>query len=231
MFGIITTFTRVVFLLPLILLLTFALRMYFFTRKTADARKIPFRFYLSQAKYFVSQLFLQRRMEECPQEINKKRWTMHFILIASIFLMVFIKFFFLSWFQTDTVHPFYHPQRWLGYLAAAGLLYASGGIFWGRIRKKEEMYKFSEFSDWTFPTLLLLTALTGLGVHITRLSGLELAAHYAYAAHLMVVVAMVLVELPFGRWSHMIYRPLALFFQAVRDEALKAEKTVEEKAA
>lgn len=170
-------------------------------------------------------------MEECPQEINKKRWTMHFILIASIFLMVFIKFFFLSWFQTDTVHPFYHPQRWLGYLAAAGLLYASGGIFWGRIRKKEEMYKFSEFSDWTFPTLLLLTALTGLGVHITRLSGLELAAHYAYAAHLMVVVAMVLVELPFGRWSHMIYRPLALFFQAVRDEALKAEKTVEEKAA
>jgi len=30
---------------------------------------------------------------------------------------------------------------------------------------------------------------------------------------------MLAVEMSFGKWSHMIYRPLALYFQAVKEKA------------
>jgi len=45
------------------------------------------------------------------------------------------------------------------------------------------------------------------------------------------VVPMLLVEVPFGRSSHMLYRPLALYFTAVKERALKSLMAGEEKAA
>jgi hypothetical protein len=65
--------------------------------------------------------------------------------------------------------------------------------------------------------------------------GLGLGADYAYAVHLMIAVPMLLVEIPFGGSSHMLYRPLALYFAAVKERAkertLEAEMTLEEKTA
>jgi hypothetical protein len=47
----------------------------------------------------------------------------------------------------------------------------------------------------------------------------------------MIAVPMLLVEIPFGGSSHMIYRPLALYFAAVKERALEAEIRLEEKIA
>jgi hypothetical protein len=55
-----------------------------------------------------------------------------------------------------------------------------------------------------------------------RVAGLALAAHYAYALHLSITVPLLVVELPFGEWVHTMDRPLAIYFQAVRERARKA---------
>jgi heterodisulfide reductase subunit C/quinone-modifying oxidoreductase subunit QmoC len=55
-------------------------------------------------------------------------------------------------------------------------------------------------------------------VHILRVSGLEMATHYSYAIHLMISVPMLVIEMPFGKWTHMIYRPLALYFLSLREK-------------
>jgi hypothetical protein len=34
---------------------------------------------------------------------------------------------------------------------------------------------------------------------------------------------MLLIEIPFGKFSHIIYRPLALYFQAVKEKALQQQ--------
>ena len=73
------------------------------------------------------------------------------------------------------------------------------------------------------PVLLILTAISGMAVHICRYAGMAMTAHYLYAVHLMIAVPMLIVEVPFGNWSHMIYRPLALYFIAVRERAAKQE--------
>ena len=41
-----------------------------------------------------------------------------------------------------------------------------------------------------------------------------------YVVHLSVVVPMLALEVPFGKWSHLAYRPLAMYFADVRAEAL-----------
>jgi hypothetical protein len=42
------------------------------------------------------------------------------------------------------------------------------------------------------------------------LSGFELATCYTYAIHILIAVPMLVIEMPFGKWTHMIYRPLAM---------------------
>jgi ferredoxin len=220
MFDKITIFTLSVFFIPLFFLISNAFRMYWFTMKKDKKVKIPFFLYLTEAKTLILHAVTQKRFRDCP---DKKRWIKHLLLVAGCALMVLIKIFFLKWFQTDSIYPIYHPQRLLGYLAAGALLFATGEILIGRIKKREQIHKFSDLADWTLPVLLLLTALSGIAIHIFRYFGLELATHYAYALHLVVVVPMLVVEIPFGKFSHIVYRPLAVYFQAVKEKALQQQ--------
>jgi nitrate reductase gamma subunit len=129
---------------------------------------------------------------------------------------------FLRWFQTDEIHPIYHPTRVLGYYATAVLLYVTVEMMISRLKKQEEIHKYSEFSDWLFLVLLFLTSLTGIMMHLFRLSGMPLATYYSYVVHLAIAVPMLVVEVPFGKWAHLMYRPLALYLKAVKEGAAEA---------
>jgi hypothetical protein len=37
---------------------------------------------------------------------------------------------------------------------------------------------------------------------------------------------MLILEVPFGKWAHAYYRPLAVYFQAVKAKAKEQEKAV-----
>ena len=42
-----------------------------------------------------------------------------------------------------------------------------------------------------------------------------------YTFHLIIAVAMLVVEVPFGKWAHLLYRPLAVYLKNVKDKALE----------
>ena len=67
--------------------------------------------------------------------------------------------------------------------------------------------------------LLIVVAFTGILQHILHRSGLDVAANVTYVVHLMGVVPMLGLEVPFSKWAHLAYRPLAMYFSAVRAEA------------
>jgi len=79
------------------------------------------------------------------------------------------------------------------------------------------MHEYSHFSDWLFPVLLLLTALSGIVLHALRLMDMPMATYVAYVVHLAIAVPMLVVEVPFGKWSHLLYRPLAQYLQVVQE--------------
>jgi heterodisulfide reductase subunit C/quinone-modifying oxidoreductase subunit QmoC len=37
---------------------------------------------------------------------------------------------------------------------------------------------------------------------------------------------MLILEVPFGKWAHLYYRPLAIYFQAVKEKAKEQDKAV-----
>jgi hypothetical protein len=220
MFNMITVFTLTVFFIPLFFLVSNALRMYWLTMHSGNGVSIPLRLYLAEARTFILHALTQLRFRDCT---DKGRWIKHSLLVSGCLLMFVILVFFLKWFQTDSLYPVYHPQRWLGYLATGALIYATGDILLGRLKKREEAHKFSDPTDWILPVLLLLTAVTGIAVHISRYLGFSFTAHFTYALHLAVAVPMLVIEIPFGKLSHMMYRPLAIYFQNVRERALQLQ--------
>ncbi len=215
MFPTMTYFTLVVMLFPLLLLLSRVLRIWRLTMSRQQP-PIPFSVYAEEAWMYVYQSVTHSRMKKCPE---KGRWLGHWLLALGVVMMLTIKVFALRWFQTDNIYPWYNPQRWLGYLAAAFIFYGIGDILMGRVKAKKEIYKETHLEDLIFPILLVLTAVSGLAAHIFRLAGLGLCTHFTYALHVIIATPMLVVEMPFGKWGHMIYRPLALYFQAVKERA------------
>jgi len=63
--------------------------------------------------------------------------------------------------------------------------------------------------------------LTGIIMHIVRLAGWPMGTYVMYVIHLAIAVPMLVIEVPFGKWSHLFYRPLALFLTTVREKAAK----------
>ena len=216
MFPRIQYFTYAVFLIPAFFVASSAYRMF---RLTMGSRAVPLRCYLAEAKALLLNTVAHVQMLHCAAKGRRTKWSMHWLLAFGCVLMAAVKFFFLRWFQTDRIYPLYHPQRWLGYLGAACLLLGAGEILAAWVRERKPQHWSSRRSDLTLPTLLVLTALSGLAVHACRYAGAELASHYLYALHLTIAVPMLVVEVPFGHWSHMIYRPLALYLAAVQARA------------
>ena len=216
MFPIMTYFTLTVILLPLLLLLSRIIHIWRLTMAGNEHPRVPLATYVNQAWVYIYETVAQPLMRKCPEH---RRWLGHQILALGTVLMLGIKVFGLRWFQTDNIYPLYNPQRWVGYLAAAAIIYGIGGILYGRLMAKKEIYKETHFHDLVFPVLIVSTALTGLAAHVLRYLGFALACHYAYALHIVIATPMLVIEMSFGKWSHMVYRPLALYFLAVRERA------------
>lgn len=216
MFPLMTYYTLTVILVPLLLLLTRVFRIWRLTMAGDGQRNIPISAYVLEFWVYVYQSVSESLMHKCPEH---RRWLPHFMLALGTITMLTIKLFALRWFQTDSVYAVYHPQRLLGYLGSGLIICGIGDILIGRIRARREIYKETRFQDLVLPILLLATVFSGLATHICRLAGFGLTCHFLYAVHIMVTTPMLVVEMAFGKWAHMIYRPLALYFHAVKQRA------------
>jgi hypothetical protein len=213
--------------LLLFFIATNVLRMYQMIILRDKDLKIPPLLYITEAWNLVLHAFTQRRWATCAEDETDEKtkrskqisWITHILLTSGYGLMLILIIFFLNWFQTDEIYPFYHPQRWLGYLAAGALIYGAGEAVLGRVRKQHQMHRFSHPSDWLFPILLALLSLSGLVIHVLRYQGSPLATYYAYVAHLAFMMMLYVTVGPMGKWAHLIYRPFAVYFQAVKAKA------------
>jgi quinone-modifying oxidoreductase subunit QmoC len=198
-----------------------ALNMFRLTMYKDKSLKIPISLYFTQLKELIVHAATQKRFKDCT---TSNRWIKHWLLVVGYGTMFVLVVVFLNWFQTDNIYPIYHPQRWLGYFATIVLVVFTVEILYGRIVKRDQIHRFSHLSDWLFPILLFLTAVTGILVHMFRYMSFPLPTYYTYAIHMAVAVPMLVVEVPFGKWSHLVYRPLAVYFQSIKDKAIQLQK-------
>jgi ferredoxin len=191
-------------------------------RSTTDKIDIPLAVYASEFKAFVVHFLTQKRWRDCD-EMDHSRWFKHLLLVSGYVTMLALVVPLLWWFQTDNIYPLYHPQRWLGYYATIVLILTSSEALIGRYRKREEIHRFSHPTDWLFPSFILVGAVTGILVHIFRYAGWAWPTYTIYVIHLMAMFAMLDTEVGIGKWTHLIYRPLALYLEAVKKRATQQQ--------
>ena len=59
-------------------------------------------------------------------------------------------------------------------------------------------------------------------MHISRINQAPLLV--TYVVHLMIVVPMLCIEVPFSKWSHLAYRPFAIYFNNIKMAARELVK-------
>ncbi len=202
-------------------LLSNIFNMYRLTILKDKKLKIPLKLYVKEAWNLIFHFATQIKLSKCE---DKAFWGFHWLIMSAYTIMFTMIVVYLPWFQTEKIYPVTHPQRFLGYYATFGLLLAI--IIWSvkRITRKDEKQKFSHVSDWLFLIMLFLTTLTGIMLHYFRISGYVRLTYYTFIVHLAVLVPMLMVEVPFSKWSHLAYRPFAVYFANLKKSALKLQR-------
>jgi ferredoxin len=207
----------------LIFLLINAGHMWYLTMIKGTPFEVPWWLYVKQIFQLPWHFFTQKRYSEC----EKKRkhpffmpWFLHLGLMLGYVTMLVLVMVFIEKLQAGpeiqwSVHVF-------GYLASVGLIAGTVYFIRNRLKKNYVQYKKSHSSDWVFITLLFIIVVTGILQHIFHRTGLYELANITYVIHLMVVVPW-LLRMPFSKWAHLIYRPLAMYFAAIRRDALKRQ--------
>ncbi len=195
------------------------LRMWWFTVAGRKDIKVGLGSYIANAFALPFHFLTQQRYAKCER---RRPWMMHLVLALSYAILFTLVMFFLEDFQAGpetnwTLHAF-------GYVATLGLIGVSIFAIAGRFKKQESHYKHSHESDWLFVWLLFIVATTGIIQHILHRTGMDLYANIAYVIHLSCVVPMLILEVPFSKWSHMAYRPLAIYFSKVIEHSNSATK-------
>ncbi len=198
------------------------IRMWWFTigRETtgrSGTMRLSAGAYLRSIYQFPLHFITQKRYGQCER---KRPWVVHLALMLSYVTMLVLIMFFLEYMWSGPaidwrVHVF-------GYLASAGLIFATLWAIVGRLKKMEAQHQHSHESDWIFLILLLVVALTGVLQHVLHRADADVAANVVYVVHLMAVVPMLGLEVPFSKWSHMAYRPLAMYFATLRKQMVPA---------
>jgi hypothetical protein len=199
------------------LLISNILRMYYKIIWKSGKEKVSIMVHIREFWRLIYNFAVQPKFSKCD---DKNYWLSHWFLMSGYTIMFIVIVVYLPWFQTEAILPIYDPQRLLGYYATFGLLFGLFVAIIGRIRRKRMKFQFSHISDWLFLAMLTLTVITGILIHIFRIYGMPLATYISYIAHMAVLVPMILIEVPFSKWSHLAYRPFAVYFTQLKKYAV-----------
>lgn len=178
--------------------------------------KAPLSVYFKSIIELVVHMFTQKRTLGCDD--NLVRWFEHFILVLGYLSLLFTTVF-LNWFSSQSIVVIV-----LGYIESAIIFIVTFDFVRRRIKKENEISKHSHPSDWLFVIWLFLIGLTAFVVRLfIDLNFLENNI-WLYLVHLIVMVQWALLIVPFGKWTHFLYRSFALYFNNLIVAAQKLDK-------
>jgi len=178
----------------------------------------------------VESLGQRRYREDCKDDnpiepLYRRRWLIHALTIWG-FLGLFSATI-LDWGlaligvkETGAPIPLWYPSRLIGTLAGISLLYGVTMFMINRKRQVNRAAQHSTASDWLLLVLLWITGATGFFIEVALyLPNAPAWGYWVFLFHVAVAMELMLL-LPFTKFAHAMYRPVALFFYA-----LAADKT------
>lgn len=194
-----------------LILLPNIIRMYWYTILKGKI-KAPFKVYVTGIYDLVLHMFTQKNTLVCKEKTF--RWLEHLLIVIGYLLLLFTTVF-LNWFGTENTFII-----WLGYIVGAIIFILTFDFILGRIKKNQEMSKFSHPTDWIFVIWLFLMALTAFIVRIFIDTDLLNNNLWLYIVHLIILAQWAILIVPFGKWTHFLYRSFAIYFANIKKSAI-----------
>jgi hypothetical protein len=205
-----------------IILLINAFRMWRITLYNERVVHIPWWLYIKRIYQIPWHFFTQKRYAECESKRPKRvfmPWIVHLALMLGYVIMLVLVMAFIE--QLQRGPDIFWPVHIFGYAATIGLVIGTIYFIRSRIIKSNQVqYKKSHSTDWVFVILLFIIVVTGIIQHLFHRGGMLEAANITYVIHLMAVVPW-LLRMPFTKWAHLVYRPLAMYFADVLRDAIR----------
>ncbi|VAW22984.1 hypothetical protein MNBD_BACTEROID01-2381 [hydrothermal vent metagenome] len=176
--------------------------------------KVSFTAYFKTIAELFVHMFTQKRTLGCGD--NQLRWFEHFILVIGYLTLLFTTVF-LNWFETSSLIIII-----LGYVESTIIFVVTFDFVRRRIQQKTEISKHSHPSDWFFVIWLFLMGVTAFAVRLFVDINLIEKNIWLYLVHLTVLVQWALIIVPFGKWTHFLYRSFAMYFQKIQIKLLAA---------
>jgi hypothetical protein len=192
-----------------VILLPNVARMWYFTILKPKT-KVSFMKYLKSSGELFIHMFTQKRALGCDD--NQFRWFEHFILVIGYLSLLFTTVV-LDWFSSEYMFVII-----LGYVMSAIVFVVTIDFVSSRMKKKKEVSKHSQPSDWFFVIWLFLMGITAFVVRLFIDLDLLETNKWLYIVHLTVLVQWAVIIVPFGKWSHFLYRSFAMYFEKLKEK-------------
>lgn len=190
------------------------------TEEKTDQKSSPLISRLIPAvKNVAAELAVLKRYRDCEEEPKPpwyiSHWFIHWtIMWGFIGLLVATSLDYLLMMVADKIpaqpDPLWYPTRMLGNVAGLVLMYGTSLAIIYRFTKPDKYYSHSLLSDWLFLWLLFLEGLTGFIVELAiYLPTGTIWGYVIFFVHVVIGMEIV-VLLPFTKFAHAVYRPLAL---------------------
>jgi len=183
------------------------IRMWYLT-VIKSGEKIKFVSYIKKFWELIIHMFTQKRALGCDD--NQLRWFEHLILVIGYLSLLFTTVV-LDWFGTKSNFIIY-----LGYIESVIIFSVTFIFMFERIKKSKELASHSHPSDWFFVIWLFLMGVTAFAVRIFIDVDLIENNLWLYLVHLTVLVQWAVIIVPFGKWTHFLYRSFAMYFDALK---------------
>ncbi|HOP04586.1 MAG TPA: 4Fe-4S dicluster domain-containing protein [Tenuifilaceae bacterium] len=173
--------------------------------------KVKFVSYFKGMQELFTHMFTQKQTLGCDD--SRPRWFIHLIIVFGYLSLLFTTVV-LDWFGTTSRFIIV-----LGYVESIALFSLTFIFVRGRIIKNMEANKFSQPSDWFFVIWLFLMAFSAFLVRIFIDLHLIETNLWLYLFHLIVLVQWAVIIVPFGKWTHFLYRSFAMYFEKLKQSA------------
>lgn len=164
----------------------------------------------------------KRYRDDCADDdpiepLYRRRWLIHSLTLwgfLGLFAATIIDYGMdvFGFKATGTMVPIWYPVRLLGTVSGLALMYGVSWFIVLRWRKLGQTWQHSKLSDWLFLVLLWVTGLTGFIIEAALyIEPAQPWGYWVFLVHVAIAMELVLF-LPFTKFAHAMYRPVALFF-------------------
>jgi quinone-modifying oxidoreductase, subunit QmoC len=158
--------------------------------------------------------------ERAPEPLWRRRWLVHALTVWGFLGLLGATIMdyglaLLGIKETGEHVPLWYPPRLLGTVAGISLVYGVSVFIVNRLRRVNQTAKSSTPSDWLFLALLWITGVSGFLIELALyLPHAPAWGYWVFLFHVAVAMELMLL-LPFIKFAHVLYRPIALFFLAL----------------